>query len=95
MKIRQEGFGRRGVSKQAPQTRLEHASKKPFTHEDILAHVTGTALHNDLARPELQELVTQFKNLADRRSDGDSKNNALIFGGIIKEINYRLKRTEN
>ncbi len=95
MKMRSEGFGRRGVEKKAPPTRLEQQSRRPFTHEDILEHINGTAVHNDLAKPEVETLVKHFKELAGRRSDNDAKKNALMFGGIIRSINDALKRTGN
>jgi hypothetical protein len=93
MKMRLEGgFGKK---KGRPPTRLEQISKRPFTHEDIVAHIDGTAVHNDLAKPEVESLVRHFKELAERRSDNDAKKNALMFGGIIRSINDALKRTGN
>ncbi len=82
-----------GVPLNAGSGKRERGALKAFTHDTILAHTNGTTPDNNLIHPDVAGLVDRFKELSERRSDGDSRMNGLVFGGIIAEINTRLKRT--
>lgn len=87
MKMRPEGFGRRGVEKTVPS---EKGRGTPFTLKMILDHYKASAKedkHNDLSNPRVSGMVAELGHMDHSKKGQFTEAEKRFIENLVAEIN--------